>query len=126
MPDLPASGQKFIDEINSELKNHKHFVNESGRVAVVTTLRMLFSDEIVFGNVKKPYIASFVSNVDKNLDLFLSKNLKGFGLTPSSKNLLLTIIDGKLIAFLSRALAGTEATKWYERVGRPQQTPQVR
>lgn len=125
--EVPASASKFLDEIDKDLKaSNNAFVNDKGRVAIMTTLRMLFSDEMVFANVNRIYIGVFVSNVDKNLDIMLSKNLKAFGLTMATKNLLLNIIDGKLIAFLTRPLDGNESKQWYERVGRPQQVVPVR
>lgn len=124
--DVPASAKPFLDEIDRDLKENKSFINEKGRIAIMTSMRMLFSDETVFSNISKVYIGSFVSNIDKNLDIMLSKNLKKFALTSASKNLLLSIIDGKLIAFLTRGLGGQESQKWYDRVGRPAQTPVVR
>jgi hypothetical protein len=126
MSQVPASSKEFLDEIDAELKQNNDFINGTGRIAVITSMRMLFSDELVFSNLTKMYIASFVSNVDKSLDILLSKNLKNYALSPATKNLILTIIGGKLIAFLTRALEGTESKRWYEHVGKPQNTPTVR
>jgi hypothetical protein len=126
MGEVPASAKEFLDEIEGELTAHKEFMNDDGRTAILTSLRLLFSDELVFSNISKQYIASFVSNVDKSMDIMLSRNLKKYGIQAATKNLLLTIIDGKLIAFLTRAIGGQESGRWYERVGRPQNTPMVR
>lgn len=126
MSEIPATATKVLDEISQELEKNKEFINEKGKTAVITYLRMLFSDETIFGNITKPFIVSFVSNVDKNLTIVLAKNIKEYGLTFSNMNLLLTIIDGKLVAFLSRSLNGSESKAWYEKVGRPQSAPTVR
>jgi hypothetical protein len=123
---IPATAKEFLDDINRDLTENPTFLNNKGRVAVMTTLRMLFSDETIFANLGKFYSISFVSSVDKNLDILLSKNMKKYGTTFAAKNLLLTIIDGKLIAFLSRAVGGTESKAWYARGATPMAPPQVK
>lgn len=120
---LPSeSVNGFIYELEKTLKEGK-FMNEKGANAIISVIKMLFSNDIVYGNISKVFIEEFVSDVDLHLHLLLQKRMSEYDLDEHKKNVLLTIIDAKLIEFLTRAVSGLELKKTFESLSKSSPTP---
>lgn len=113
---IPAqSTERFIFELEKSLKE-QGFVNEEGCNAIVSVLKLVFTEDLVYGNISKMFVITYVTEIDLQLHLMLQKNLKRYGLDEHKKNLLISVIDSKLIEFLSRAVNGKELVKAYEAI----------
>lgn len=123
MGNFPAeSCSAFIYELEKTLKDGK-FINEKGANAVISIVKMLFTNDIVFGNVSRSYISEFVGEIDLHLHLLLQKHMNEYGLDEHKKNLLIAVIDAKLIEFLTRAVGGLELKKTFESLSKSSPTP---
>lgn len=113
---IPAqSTERFIFDLEKSLKE-QGFVNEEGCNAIVSVLKLVFTEDLVYGSISKMFVITYVTEIDLQLHLMLQKNLKRYGLDEHKKNLLIAVIDSKLIEFLSRAVNGKELVKAYEAI----------
>lgn len=113
---IPAqSTERFIFELEKSLKE-QGFVNEEGCNAIVSVLKLVFTEDLVYGCISKMFVITYVTEIDLQLHLMLQKNLKRYGLDEHKKNLLISVIDSKLIEFLSRAVNGKELVKAYDAI----------
>lgn len=113
---IPAqSTERFIFELEKSLKE-QGFVNEEGCNAIVSVLKLVFTEDLVYGSISKMFVITYVTEIDLQLHLMLQKNLKRYGLDEHKKNLLISVIDSKLIEFLSRAVNGKELVKAYDAI----------
>ena len=113
---IPAqSTERFIFELEKSLKE-QGFVNEEGCKEIVSALKLVFTEDLVYGSISKMFVITYVTEIDLQLHLMLQKNLKRYGLDEHKKNLLISVIDSKLIEFLSRAVNGKELVKAYDAI----------